>query len=169
MKTAHILIAALALAACAEKEPAPQAAKALSCEAKAGGGASVENAWIRAQADESAMTAAYFSLCNSGMEPIVLTGLSTPVAGMAELHETRRDETGVVSMAPTGDITLAPGERVMFEPGGKHAMLMSLAGAIRSGDAATLTLQFADGSSLDIEAVVKSAAEAATQGGRDTH
>jgi len=160
MKSALILVSALVLAACAKETVAPTA-KALSCEAKEGGAVTADGAWLREQADQSAMSAAYFSLCNGSMAPIVLTGVSTPAAGMAEIHETSRDENGVVSMAPTGAIELAPGERVVFEPGGKHVMLMSLAAPIASGDHSSLTLEFADGSSIDVEAAAISLVEAA--------
>lgn len=161
MRPAFIIVSLFALAACAE-DKAP-AGKALSCAASADGAVTVENAWIREQADPSAMSAAYFSVCNGTMSPVTLTGLSTPLAGIVELHETSRDANGVVSMAPAGELVLAPGERLLFEPGGRHAMLMSLSGAIESGESAPLTLEFADGTSLAVEAIAKSAAEAAAQ------
>jgi len=167
MKKAALLFLALPALACARtEEPAP-AQKALSCVSSEGGSVSVENAWVREQQDASAMTAAYFSLCNGGSAPVTLIGLSTPIAGMTELHETSRGENGVVSMAPTGAITLAPGERVIFEPGGKHAMLMSLSGPVASGDHAALTLEFEDGASIAVDAVAKSLVDAAT--GNDGH
>lgn len=163
------LIALIALAACAREE-AP-AAKALSCEAGETGAVTAEGAWLREQKNASGMSAAYFSLCNGRAAAVTLTGLSTPAAGMAHLHETSRDASGVVSMAPAGAITLQPGERAVFEPGGKHVMLMSLTGPIASGDHAELTLQFADGSSIAVDAVAKSNVEAATMGerGREGH
>lgn len=162
MRLAPAFFALIALGACAREEAAP-AAKALSCEARAGGAVTASGAWIREQKDQSAMTAAYFSLCNGTMAPVTLTGLSTPVAGLVELHQTSRDESGVVSMAPTGEITLQPGELLVFEPGGRHAMLMSLTGAIASGEHSPLTLEFADGSTIAADAVARSAVEAAAQ------
>lgn len=153
---------AAALAACAREEAAP-AAKALSCEASATGAVTADGAWLREQQDPGAMTAGYFSLCNGTMAPVTLTGLSTPAAGMVELHETSRDENGIVSMAPTGDITLQPGERVLFAPGGKHAMLMGLSAPVASGDRTTFALEFADGETVTIDAVAKSAVEAASE------
>ncbi|MCB2112965.1 MAG: copper chaperone PCu(A)C [Parvularculaceae bacterium] len=164
MKTALILISALALAACGEDAAAP-AAKALNCEAREGAAPTAQGAWMREQADASAMSAAYFTLCNSSTAPIVLTGVSTPIAGVTEIHETTRDENGVVSMAPAGEIELAPGELVAFEPGGKHVMLMSLPAPIAPGERAALTLEFADGTSIEVEALAKSLAEAAAMKG----
>jgi copper(I)-binding protein len=64
-------------------------------------------------------------------------------------------------MAPTGPITLAPGEAVVFEPGGKHAMLMSLSAPIAEGSTLPLTLELSTGEFVDAEATVKSAVEAA--------
>lgn len=161
MRHAAALLCLLMSAACAREEAAAPAGKALSCVASEDGALTVEGAWVREQADQSAMTAAYFTLCNGTMAPVTLTGLSTELAGLVELHETSRDEKGVVSMAPTGEITLPPGELLVFEPGGKHAMLMSLAGSIKPGDKAALHLQFADGTSVTAEAVARAAVEAA--------
>lgn len=160
---AAILVLLVLVAACGGK-PAetPAAEKALSCAANEEGKPMASGAWIREQTDATGMTAAYFTLCNASMAPLTLTGLSTPAAGLVELHNTARSAEGVVSMAPTGDIVIAPGELVVFEPGGRHAMLMSLTGPIKAGDASSLTLQFADGSAIDVEAMVHSAAEAAT-------
>lgn len=163
MRLTAAVFGILALAACArEQETGSPAAKALSCAASEGGAVSASNAWVRAQNDASAMTAAYFTLCNGSMAPAILTGLQTPIAGMAEFHETSRDENGVVSMAPTGAITLAPGERVVFEPGGKHVMLMALPSAIESGTIAPLEFNFADGTKVSVDAVARSAVEAAS-------
>lgn len=163
MRTAAA-IALIALAACAERPAAPEG-KALSCEARDGGAVAVGDAWIREQGDPTGMTAAYFTLCNGSMADVTLTGLATTAAGLVELHETSRDAKGVVSMAPVGAITLKPGELVLFEPGGKHAMLMSLAGPISAGDEASLVLQFADGSTVTAAAQAKSAADAAAHAG----
>jgi copper(I)-binding protein len=157
---APLLAALLALAGCG----APRshgAAEASKCEASSGGALRIENAWVRAQGDASAMSAAYFTLCNAGTAPVTVEGLTTPAAGLVELHETSRDANGVLSMAPMGPFTLAPGEQMAFEPGGKHAMLMSLAAPIAEGGSATLTLQLAGGETVSAEAKAVSAVEAA--------
>ncbi len=169
MRIEVAVILLFALAACSRDEAPPAAAKALSCAAAADGEISAEGAWLREQSDADGMTAAYFTVCNGTAAPAILTGVATGVAGLVELHETTRDATGVVSMAPTGPIALAPGERVVFEPGGKHAMLMSLSGAVNAGDRAALLLQFEDGSSVSVEAVAKSAVEAAAPDGHEGH
>lgn len=162
--TLRLALALCALATgCARQSEAPPASKAPSCEASADGVVSVEGAWLREQKDATAMSAAYFTICNGSMSPVVLTGMSTPVAGMVEFHETSRNDAGIVSMGPSGEIALKPGERVVFAPGGKHAMLMSLAGPISSGDEALFDFEFADGAILQATAIAKSNVEAAAE------
>lgn len=160
-----LILAMLLLAACAKtsEEPAAPSGKALNCEAHEGGEASVSGAWLREQQDASGMSAAYFTLCNGSMEEMAVTGVSTPAAGETSMHETTRNEAGLVSMAPLGEFTLKPGERVVFEPGGKHLMLMGLAGPIEAGATSSLTFSFAGGKTLTADAVVKSAVEAASE------
>lgn len=159
MKAPLALAALLALAACGKSEV--QEAKAANCAVTEGGALTIENAWVRAQSDASGMSAAYFTLCNAGTEPVTIEGLSTPAAGVAEFHETTKDAKGIVSMAPTGPLTLAPGEKVVFEPGGKHAMLMKLSGPIAEGAATTVTLELAGGEQISAEAKSVSAIKAA--------
>ncbi|MEK7266708.1 MAG: copper chaperone PCu(A)C [Pseudomonadota bacterium] len=161
MKLGPLFAFLLALAACSAETPAPPAAKALSCEASETGAVTADGAWLREQKDMNASSAAYFSLCNGAMAPATLTDLSTPAAAIAMFHETSRDDKGIVSMVPAGEITLSPGERVVFAPGGKHVMLMSLSGPIVSGEHAPLTLHFADGAAITVDAVAKSNVEAA--------
>lgn len=159
MKAPLLLAAAVALTACSNP-PAP-ASKAANCAAADGGTVKIEDAWVRVQGDAAGMSAAYFTLCNAGSSPVTIEGLSTPAAGIVELHETTRDANGVVSMAPTGPITLVPGEMLAFEPGGKHAMLMSLAAPIADGASIALTLELGDGKTVTAEAAARSATDAA--------
>lgn len=156
-----------AVAACSRAPTPPTDGKALNCPATEDGEVTVENAWLREQADPAGMSAAYFSVCNGTMATVELTGAAVSVSGAAELHETTRDENGVVSMAPLGRVALKPGERVLFEPGGKHVMLMGLTQPIASGDVASLTLQFDAPTTITVDAVVKSNVEAAS--GHDGH
>jgi len=159
----RLVLALCVLAPACAREPETPAPKNPSCEARDGGAVSVEGAWLREQKDAAAMSAGYFTLCNGSLSPVVLTGLSTPAAGMVEFHESSRNEAGIVSMGPAGEITLRSGERVVFAPGGRHAMLMSLAGPIASGDETLFEFEFADGSILQTTAIAKSNVEAAAQ------
>jgi copper(I)-binding protein len=162
MKAPLLLAAALLAAACARTETSGhEGSTASDCRAAEGGAVTLEKAWVRAQSDASSMSAAYFTVCNGTLDPVTIAGLSTPAAGIVELHETTRDANGIVGMGPTGPITLAPGEAAVFEPGGKHAMLMSLPAAIDEGSTTSLTLELAGGATVTAEAKAVSATEAA--------
>lgn len=112
---------------------------------------SVEGAWSRASIGVTRPGVAYMILRNTGEDPVTLTGISTPLAMMPEIHETKTDASGVSSMAPAGDITIAAGESVALEPGGLHAMLMKLQNPMIEGETFPLTLTFSDGGEVTVE------------------
>ena len=95
--------------------------------------------------------AAYMTIRNTGDEPVTLIGLSTPLAMMPEIHETKTNAEGVSSMSAAGEIAIAPGESVALEPGGLHAMLMRLQQPMTEGETFPLTLLFVDGSEVTVE------------------
>lgn len=111
----------------------------------------IERAWARASIGTNRPGAAYMTLRNNGDEPVTLTGIRTEIAMMPEVHRTSTDDRGVSSMAPAGDITVAPGEIVALQPGGLHAMLMKLQRPMNEGESFRLTLLFSDGTEITIE------------------
>lgn len=111
----------------------------------------VENAWSRASIGMSRPGAAYMEIRNAGDEPLTLIGLRTDVAMMPEIHRTTTDKQGLSSMAPAGEIVIAPGEIVALEPGGLHAMLMRLQAPMAEGESFPLTLLFSDGGEVTVE------------------
>lgn len=124
----------------------------LSAPALAGSGdVVVEGAWSRASIGVSRPGAAYMTVRNTGDDPVTLTGLATPLAMMPEIHRTTTNAEGVSSMAPAGEITIAPGESVALEPGGLHAMLMKLQEPMTEGESFPLTLTFSDGGEVTAE------------------
>jgi copper(I)-binding protein len=73
--------------------------------------------------------------------PDRLVGASTPVAAMAEVHETVNDN-GVMRMRPVALLPLQPGKAVVLKPGGYHIMLMGLKQQLKDGDTFPVTLSF---------------------------
>lgn len=88
------------------------------------------------------MTAGYFVLENRGGETIRITTVTSPQFGRIEMHETVI-ENDVARMRPIGEIDVAPGERIVFEPGGMHLMLFEPTRPLDS-----VTLNFSDGDEL---------------------
>lgn len=124
----------------------------------------VEDAWARASIGTTRPGAAFMTIRNTGDEPVVLTGLATDLAMMPEIHRTSTDDRGVSSMAPAGEITIAPGESVALEPGGLHAMLMKLKRPMKEGERFTLTLIFSDGGAVAVEVPILGVAARGPEG-----
>lgn len=101
----------------------------------------VSHPWARATPGGTTTGAVYVTLTDPGA-PDALTGVSTPAAGMAEVHETINDN-GTMKMRPVGSVPLATGKPVTMAPGGYHIMLMDLKAPLKAGDSFPLTLRFA--------------------------
>ena len=84
--------------------------------------------------------AGYFELVNNTPEPIRVSRVSSPQFGNVEMHETI-DDDGISRMVGLDQVTIAAHSSIVFEPGGKHLMLMQPV-----ADPASATLEFhADG------------------------
>ncbi|WP_375264237.1 copper chaperone PCu(A)C [Palleronia sp.] len=111
----------------------------------------VEDAWARASIGISRPGAAYMTIRNTGDEAVILTGLSTELALMPDIHRSTTNEQGVTSMSPADDIEIPGGGAVVLEPGGLHAMLMQLQRPMKEGGSFDLTLEFSDGGKAQVE------------------
>jgi copper(I)-binding protein len=97
--------------------------------------------------------AVYFSITNAGRKADRLMAISTPIAGTAEIHESRVVK-GIVEMRPVASVECPPGATVKIEPGGLHVMLMGLTHPLAAGTQFPLLLRFRDAGSLTVQVVV---------------
>lgn len=95
------------------------------------------------------MTAGYLTLSNNALQPIVITQVASPQFESVELHESVIED-GVARMYPLGDVTILAKSSVVFQPGGKHLMLMRPVGEFDTvsldfyaGEAVVLTVNVA--------------------------
>jgi len=102
----------------------------------------VEQPWARATPGAGRSGAVYLTLTDHGAAD-TLTGASTPVAGMAMIHESIV-EGGVAKMRMLDGVKLAPDAPVTLKPGGMHIMLTDLHAPLRVGGTFPLTLTFAN-------------------------
>lgn len=102
----------------------------------------VQDPWIRGMVETQQVTGAFMRLTSARAAKLV--GVSTPAAGMAEIHQTRM-EGGVMRMRPVESIELPAGQAVELKPGGYHVMLMQVKPALQEGQSVPLTLQFESG------------------------
>jgi copper(I)-binding protein len=89
-------------------------------------GIQIENAWSRA-AMQGRTGVVYLTIVDHGAADR-LTGVSSPVADKAELHESF-SEGGVSKMRPVATLALDQGKPVVLGPGGYHIMLPDLKGS----------------------------------------
>ena len=69
------------------------------------------------------MAAGYLTLSNNASQPIVITQVASPQFESVEMHESVIED-GMARMYPLGDLTVLAKSSVVFQPGGKHLMLM---------------------------------------------
>jgi periplasmic copper chaperone A len=103
------------------------------------GSVQVTDAWARATPGKAEIGAVYMTI----QSPIAdrLTGLSTPVASVAQVH-TMTMEGGIMKMNRLAALDLPAGQPVKLEPGGMHVMLIGLTEKLLPGQSFPLTLLF---------------------------
>lgn len=105
---------------------------------------------LRLSANPGAPSAAYLVL-TGGSRPMTLTSVTSPAASRIELHESVQAE-GMVSMRAVERIEIPANGEVIMRPGGLHLMIFDLSAAARSAQSIPLTLTFADGTQVAIDA-----------------
>ena len=113
----------------------------------------VKDAWVRATVPGQMGTGAFMKII--AREGTRLVGISTPVAGVAELHEMKM-EGDVMKMRALPLLDLPAGKTVELKAGGTHLMMMDLKQPLPKGSTVPLTLRFKDakGTESKIELVV---------------
>ncbi len=112
-----------------------------------------QDAWIRVTPG-SDMAAAYLTLHNPGTLPLLITGVRSPRAASAMIHETQITN-GQSRMRPHEPLAIAAGATVRLAPGGLHIMLHGLTGPLQPGDEVPLVLQLEGGGSVTVSARVR--------------
>ena len=100
-------------------------------------GIHIDHAWSRA-AISGHEGVVYLTITDTGAED-TLTGVTTPVAAEAALHQSI-DDHGVMKIRPAGPLPVEPGKPVTLAPGGYHIMLMGLKQTLKLGDRFPVTL-----------------------------
>ena len=113
--------------------------------------------WVRGTVSSQKATGAFMQLKSAG--DATLVGVSSPVAGVVEIHEMKMDG-GVMRMSAVRELALPAGKAVDLKPGGYHVMLMDLKQPVKEGESVPLTLTFRDKagktSAVEVRAPVKS-------------
>lgn len=102
----------------------------------------VRDGWVRQSVPGQSGTGAFMKLtAPTGMK---LVGISTPAAGIAEVHEMKMEGDTMKMRELTGGLDLPAGQTVELKPGGYHVMMMDLKGPLAKGASVPMTLKFED-------------------------
>lgn len=99
-------------------------------------------AWTRATPGNARSGAVYLRIVNSGKTPDTLTGVESPNAEHASIHETTMAQ-GMSHMNAASSLAIPASSTVILAPNGKHIMLEGLKAPLRQGESFIITLTFA--------------------------
>ena len=119
------------------------AAASLSASSLALAQVTVTDPWIRATVPAQKTAGAFMQLKSS--KPVRLVGISSPVAGRAEIHQMEM-QGGTMRMHAVDGIDLPANQPVNLASGGYHVMLFDLQHQLKDGDKVPMTLSFVDAS-----------------------
>ena len=98
----------------------------------------VKDAWVRGTVAQQKATGAFFSITSAAGGKLV--SVSSPAAGVVEIHEMKMDGSTMQMRALPNGLDLPAGKAVHFRPGGYHVMLMDLKAPLAAGQAIAVTL-----------------------------
>ena len=115
---------------------------------------SVQDVWARPGfiGDNSAV---YLRINNTNPNGDGLIGASTDIAGMTEIHLSKMDDAGIMTMERQDLIEIPSNGFVELAPGGLHVMLMNLSKDLSPGDTFQLTLEFERAGDITVEVEVR--------------
>ena len=112
----------------------------------------VEGAWVRSSVPGQQATGAFMKLTST--QPLQLVRVSTPVAGVADVHEMKM-EGDLMLMRSVDKLDLPAGRTVELKPGGYHLMLQDLKKPLPPGSTVALTLVLRDAKGIESKLELK--------------
>lgn len=120
----------------------------LACSALHAQTVEVTDAWIRTTVQGQKGTGAFMNI--KAKDDAKLVGISSPVAGVAEVHEMKMDGD-IMRMRAVPELALPAGKSVQLKPGGYHVMLMDLKRPLAKDSQVPLTLRFRDAKGVETQ------------------
>lgn len=116
----------------------------------------VDTPWVRGTVAGQMATGAFMAI--TAKEAATLVSVSSPVAGVVELHSMKMED-GIMRMRAVPKIELPAGEAVQLQPGGYHVMLLDLKQPLKAGEVVPLKLKIEGKdkslTTLDVKAEVR--------------
>ena len=129
-------------------------APAMSSQASTSAAAvDVAQPWARATVPGQSATGVFARL--TAREATRLTGGSSPLAAVVEIHEMKMDGNVMRMRELAGGLEIPPGGSVMLKPGGYHIMFMELKTPFAKGNKVPVTLVFEKAGKVDVDFAVQ--------------
>ncbi len=122
----------------------------------------IKDAWVRTTVQGQKGTGGFMKI--TSRDGAKLVGVSTPIAGVAEVHEMKM-EGDIMRMRAVGGLDLPAGKTVELKPGGYHVMLMDLKAALPKDTTVPMTLVFQDAKGVQSKVELKVPVGIAPPGG----
>lgn len=139
-----LAFASLALAACTPGETTKQADASAMVR--------VSGALCRPTPVGRQTTGCYLTLTATADDRLV--SVSSPLAGRAQVHESRVESNMMMMHELKEGLPLPAGQAVELKPGGNHIMLLAVTEPLKAGDTVALTLNFASAPPVEVTATV---------------
>ena len=120
------------------------------------------DAWVRSLPPGTAVTAAYGSLMNHGSDTVTIVDVTSTTGTEAQMHDVIADGDQR-KMTQLNSVDIAPGESLVFEPSGRHIMLLGITDAPEEGSDLALCALSAMGTEACTRAPVTRQAPGETQ------
>lgn len=113
----------------------------------------VKDAWVRTSVQGQKATGAFMNI--TAKDGAKLVAVSSPVAGVAEVHEMKMEGDVMKMRAVAGGLDLPAGKTVELKPGGYHVMLMDLKATLKKDSTVPMMLTFKDAKGVESKVELK--------------
>jgi len=110
--------------------------------------------WVRQAPPTAQNLAGYGELKNNSDREVSIASISSPSFKRIEIHITTFSN-GMMKMTKLNQVTLKSGDSLLFEPGGKHLMLIKPQESIVDGVLIPISIQLKSGEIFDFQLNVR--------------
>ena len=109
-----------------------------------------ESGWIRVTSSGHPMPAGYITISNNGSKDVVLISVSSSIAKMVELHETKFHNNVMKMRELKNGIKIPPNGIIHLKPKGLHMMFKGLKTKIKEAKKYKVKFTFINGSGVEV-------------------
>ena len=114
------------------------------------GSLEISGAFTRAMPPRATTGGGFLTITNKGAEADQLVFVTSPTAGMSQIHEMKMDGEVMVMRELEKGVEIPAGETIVLAPGGTHLMFMKVATPFVEGEEVMVTLTFEKAGSVDL-------------------